>query len=146
MTPLNFVLHRATPATSLQGYLKILNNLLPILGRYLSSKALLHRGKRLLPFLKHTQITKCPILALFSFTAFVYPLFHKWRDKVTAMLCQPAQLSFPMYSCGTLLTKRIKTPPMNHIKAQMTFSKSQKLTLTLTPTQLVRQWEIITQL
>lgn len=35
---------------------------------------------------------------------------------------------------------------MNHIKAQMTFSKSQKLTLTLTPTHRVRQWEIITQL
>lgn len=112
MTALNFVvLHRAARATFLQRYLKILNNLLPILGRYLPSKALLCRGKMLLPFLKHTQITKCPILTQFSFSAFGYPLFHKWGDKVTAMLCQAAQLSFPMYSYGTLLTRRIKTPP-----------------------------------
>lgn len=111
MTPLNFVvLHRAAPDTFLQGYLKILNNL-PILGRYLPSKALLCRGKMLLPFLKHTQITKCPILRQFFFTAFGYPLFHKWGDKVTAMLCQAAQLSFPMYRIRTLLTRRIKTPP-----------------------------------
>lgn len=52
----------------------------------------------------------------------------------------------PCTAVGLCSQEEFKPHKRNHIKAQMTFTKAQKLSLTLTPTHLVRQWEIITQL